>query len=159
MKDPRILKLADILVNYSTRVQKGEKILIDDRGMNRELVVALIKAVYAAGGIPAVSLMDGEVERALMQGYTKEQLDWYAGMDAKRMSDCAAYIAVRGGNNVFESSDVPQEKKRLYSVNYSQPVHMEIRVPKTRWVVLRDATPAMAQMAEMSTEAFEDVVC
>ena len=42
MKDPRILKLADILVNYSTRVQKGEKILIDDRGMNRELVVALI---------------------------------------------------------------------------------------------------------------------
>ena len=156
MKDPRILKLADILVNYSTRVQKGEKILIDDRGMNRELVVALIKAVYAAGGIPAVSLMDGEVERALMQGYTKEQLDWYAGMDARRMSDCAAYIAVRGGHNVFESSDVPQEKKRLYSVNYSQPVHMEIRVPKTRWVVLRYPSSAMAQQAGMSTEAFED---
>ena len=77
MKDPRITKLADILINYSTRLQKGEKILIDDRGMNRQLVVALVKAAYAAGGIPVVSLMDGEVERALMQGYSKEQLEWY----------------------------------------------------------------------------------
>lgn len=156
MKDPRITKLADILVNYSTAVKPGEKILIEDRGINRELVVALVKAVYAAGGIPAVSLMDGEVDRALMQGYTKEQLDWYAEMDSRRMSDCAAYIAVRGGSNVFESADVPQEKKQLYSLRYGQPVHMQIRVPKTRWVVLRYPSSAMAQQAGMSTESFED---
>ena len=30
------------------------------------------------------------------------------------------------------------------------------RVGKTRWVVLRWPTPAMAQQALMSTEAFED---
>ncbi len=31
------------------------------------------------------------------------------------------------------------------------------RVNKTKWVVLRWPTPAMAQMAGMSTEAFEDL--
>lgn len=50
----------------------------------------------------------------------------------------------------------PRKRSSLYSVHYSQPVHMEIRVPKTRWVVLRYPSSAMAQQAGMSTEAFED---
>ena len=156
MKDPRIDKLADILVNYATRLQPGEKLLLEDRGINRELAVAIINKAYQAGGLPAVQLYDAQVDRALMQGYTKEQLDWLAGLDAKRMSDCAAYIAVRGGDNAYETADVSDAQKRLYSVHYGQPVHMDIRVPKTKWVVLRYPSPGMAQLAGMSTEAFED---
>ncbi len=156
MKDPRIDKLADILVNYATRLQPGEKLLLEDRGINRELAVAIINKAYQAGGLPAVQLYDAQVDRALMQGYTKEQLDWLAGLDTKRMSDCAAYIAVRGGDNAYETADVSDAQKRLYSVHYGQPVHMDIRVPKTKWVVLRYPSPGMAQLAGMSTEAFED---
>ena len=72
------------------------------------------------------------------------------------MRDCAAYIAIRGGDNAYETADVPDDKKRLYSVHYSQPVHSNIRVPHTKWVVLRYPSPAMAQQAGMSTEQFED---
>ena len=136
MKDPRIEKLADILVNYATRLQPGEKLLLEDRGINRELAVAIVNKAYQAGGLPVVQLYDAQVDRALMRGYTKEQLDWLAGLDARRMSDCAAYIAVRGGDNAYETADVPDEQKRLYSLHYGQPVHMDIRVPKTKWVVL-----------------------
>ena len=35
-------------------------------------------------------------------------------------------------------------------------MHTALRVPKTKWVVLRYPTPSMAQLARMSTEAFED---
>ena len=35
-------------------------------------------------------------------------------------------------------------------------VHREIRVPKTKWVVLRYPNASMAQLAKMSTEGFED---
>jgi aminopeptidase len=35
-------------------------------------------------------------------------------------------------------------------------VHAEIRVPRTRWVILHYPTPAMAQLASMSSPAFED---
>jgi aminopeptidase len=44
----------------------------------------------------------------------------------------------------------------LYERYYVTPVHHEIRVPKTRWVVLRYPNDAMAQLSGTSTEAFED---
>jgi aminopeptidase len=53
-------------------------------------------------------------------------------------------------------SDVPREKMDLYERLWWKPVHQDVRVPKTRWVVLRWPHPAMAQAAGMSTEAFED---
>lgn len=156
MKDPRILKLADILVNHATRVQRGEKLLIEDFGINTELVTALVAACYKAGGIPEVKLHDLQVDRALQMGASREGVDWVAGLDARRMGDCAAYIGVRGGGNAFELADVPAEQKRLFQLHYQQPVHFEIRVPRTRWVVLRYPGPSMAQLAGMSTEQFED---
>lgn len=156
MKDPRIQKLADILVNYATRVQPGEKLLIEDFGVNTGLVEALVRACYAAGGIPEVELHDLKVDRALQMGATPESTAWLADLDARRMRDCAAYIGVRGGDNAFELADVPAEQKRLHQLHYQQPVHFDIRVPHTRWVVLRYPSPSMAQLAGMSTEQFED---
>jgi aminopeptidase len=66
------------------------------------------------------------------------------------------YIGARGSPNVSELSDVPADKQKLYEATVWKRVHQEIRIKKTRWVVLRWPSPSMAQMAEMSTEAFED---
>lgn len=96
------------------------------------------------------------VQRALMLGATAEKWDEEARVDADRMRAVDAYIGLRAGTNAYEQADVPPEKQRLYMQHYSQPVHSLIRVPDTRWVVLRYPTPAMAQQAGMSTEAFED---
>jgi aminopeptidase len=53
-------------------------------------------------------------------------------------------------------SDVPPERLELYNALYARPVHFERRIVNTRWCVLRLPTPSMAQMAGMSTAAFED---
>ena len=45
---------------------------------------------------------------------------------------------------------------KLYDTYYSTPVHHNIRVPKTKWVVLRYPNGAMAQLSNTSTEAFEN---
>ena len=156
MKDPRMTQLAHNLVNYSCRVQKGEKVLIECTGVPEEFTAALVTQVYKAEGIPLVNLKSPAVERALAMGYTREQLDLMAKYDALRMKDCKAYIGVRAGDNSFESSDVPGANLGLYSKHYAQPVHSNIRVPQTKWVVLRYPVPSMAQQAGMSTEAFED---
>jgi len=58
VKDPRIEKLARNLINYSVQLQKGEKVLIENFGLQRELVTALVKEAYAAGGYPFVLLKD-----------------------------------------------------------------------------------------------------
>jgi aminopeptidase len=72
------------------------------------------------------------------------------------MEGVQAYIGVRGSHNIAETSDVPRPKMELYEKFLWTPVHQNVRVPKTNWVVLRWPTSSMAQAAGMSTEAFED---
>jgi aminopeptidase len=72
------------------------------------------------------------------------------------MKEMDAYIAIRAGENASELSDVPPEKMKLYQELWYKPVHSEIRVNETKWVVLRWPNHAMAQLANTSTEAFED---
>lgn len=156
MLDPRIKTLAKNLINYSCSLQPGEKVLIECTGLETELVTALIDEAYQAGALPFVQINEPLVTRALLMRAEAEQLDLMAKFDAARMREMDAYIGIRSGSNNSELSDVPAEKLKLNQVHYSQPVHGEIRVPHTKWVVLRYPSPAMAQQAEMSTPAFED---
>jgi len=156
MKDPRIETLAKNLINYSCGIKKGEKILIECVGLETPLVTELVKQAYLAGGIPFVTIKDKEVDRALLMGCTEDQMQMMAKYEAARMSDMDAYIGIRAGNNITELSDVPGEKMSIHGKNFWQPVHGQIRVPNTKWVVLRYPNYSMAQSADMSTEAFED---
>jgi aminopeptidase len=156
MKDPRLVTLARNLINYSCEIKPGEKILIEATGVDREFVEELINQTYLAGGIPFVTIKDKHLERALLWNATKEQVEMIAKYEAQRMSDMDAYIGVRSDSNANETSDVPPDKMGLYMKYWWSPVHGKIRVPNTKWVVLRFPNPAMAQMANMSTEAFED---
>lgn len=56
MTDPRYTKLANLLINYSTRVKKGDRVLLDITDVPDEMSVELLRAVRAAGGTP---LIDG----------------------------------------------------------------------------------------------------
>ncbi|MCM3442746.1 aminopeptidase [Metabacillus halosaccharovorans] len=156
MKDSRIDTLAKNLINYSIKLQKGEKVLIENFGLQRELVVALVKEAYKAGGYPFVSLKDHQVDRALMMGGIQEQYEMMADFEAEVMGKMDAYIGLRSGHNINEFADIPDDKMKLQGQTIGQKVHRDIRVPKTRWVVLRYPTSSMAQLAKMSTEQFED---
>ncbi len=156
MVDPRIRVLARNLIRFSCNVQPGEKVLIESIGGNDPLVQVLVEEAYAADGIPFVWLGDKRVDRALLMGCTEEQLRLRAELDGVMMSRMQAYIGVRGGSNAAELSDVPQARLERNQRLYWEPVHSRIRVPKTKWVVLRYPHPSMAQMADMSTEAFEE---
>ena len=156
MKDPRIEQLAKNLINYSIRLQKGEKVLIENFGLQKELVQALVKEAYNAGGYPFVSLKDNEINRSLLLEAKEEQYEMMAAFEANVMSQMDAYIGLRSGNNINELADVPAEKMKIEGGTIGKKVHRGIRVPKTRWVVLRYPNASMAQLAKMSTEAFED---
>ncbi|UOE93477.1 aminopeptidase [Alkalihalobacillus sp. LMS39] len=156
MRDPRIETLAKNLIQYSVRLQKGEKVLIENFGLERELVTALVKEAHQVGGIPFVSIKDHQVDRSLLLEASEEQLQKTAEFEATVMKEMDAYIGLRAGNNISELSDVPGDKMALHSKTVGTIVHREIRVPKTKWCVLRYPTSSMAQLADMSTEAFED---
>lgn len=156
MKDVRFTQLAENLINYSCNLKEGEKVLIEGYGNCKALIKELVKEAYKVKAIPFVTLKDNEINRELFMGTSKEQLDLMAKYEAERMNDMDAYIGIRAGDNSAETSDVPADKLSLYSKFFSEPVHGKIRVPKTRWVVLRYPNHSMAQAANMSTDAFED---
>ncbi|WP_409251670.1 aminopeptidase [Bacillus sp. SCS-153A] len=156
MKDPRIEKLARNLIRYSVQLQKGEKVLIENFGLQRELVTALVKEAYEAGGYPFVSLKDHVVDRSLLMGAQEEQYEMMAEFEANVMDKMDAYIGLRSGDNINEQADVPDDKMKIQGNTVGKKVHRDIRVPKKKWVVLRYPNASMAQLAKMSTEAFED---
>lgn len=155
--DERLKKLAKTLVNYSCRVEKGENVLINCNGTAPiPLVKEIVKEVYKSGGLPYVEIREASIERELLMDASEEQLKLLADMDSKKMKKMDAFIGVRGDDNSAELSDVPEDKLDMYSKLYSSPVHHDIRVPKTKWVVLRYPTPSMAQSAHQSLESFEN---
>jgi aminopeptidase len=153
MHDPRCDRLANLLVNFSTRLQPGEKVLIDAFDIPPEMTVALVRAVRAAGALPYVQILQARVSREIAISATADQLDFAAKHELARMRQMDAYIAVRGSENISETSDVPATQMKLVAGKF-KPV-IDHRVKKTRWCVLRWPSPSMAQQAGMSTEKFE----
>jgi aminopeptidase len=154
LTDPRFTQLAQGLTRYSTSLKKGERVLIDAFDIPDAMVVALIRAVRACGAHPMVQLHRARVTRELILGATEEQYAPHAAVELARMKAVDAYIALRGAENIFETSDVPAARVQLVS-RLMKPV-LDHRVGKTKWVVLRWPTPSMAQQAGLSTGQFED---
>ncbi|MEO0794624.1 MAG: aminopeptidase [Verrucomicrobiota bacterium] len=152
--DPRYIELASVLTAFSTKLQPGEHVLIDSANAPTEFVLALCRAVRAQKAEPHVVQRDARVLRELVANGTEAQFTAFADSEMHRMKQMQAYIAVRGSDNIFESSDVPDERMKAY-MKAMRPV-LNHRVNETKWVVLRWPTPSMAQQALMSTEAFED---
>jgi aminopeptidase len=156
MLDPRITRLASVLVNHSLSVQPGDRVLVEAFDIPPEATAAVVDALNAAGALPVVETRHNQVLRALYRGATADQMRLIAELELARMRRMDGYIGLRGGPNATEMADVPPDRMALYQNLVWKPVHGEERCGQTRWVVLRWPTPSMAQAAGMSTEGFED---
>jgi aminopeptidase len=155
MTDPRYAKLAKLLVEYSTELKKGERVLLDMFDVPDEFSIELMRAVRAVGATPLIEIRHTRIAREILKGTDKKHAALARDVEMFRMKRVQAYIAVRGSANASEASDVDSDRMALYS-RIMRPV-LNHRVNKTRWVVLRWPTPSMAQGANMSTEAFENL--
>jgi aminopeptidase len=153
--DPRFGQLAEVLAGFSISLKRGEHVLIEASDVPDGMVTAVIRAVRARGAYPHLSLHRGCIARELALGANPRQLELQAKFELARIKRMDAYIALRGAENAFETSDVPSERLQLVA-RLMKPV-LEWRVGQTKWVVIRWPTPAMAQRAGLSTEGFEDL--
>ena len=154
MTDLRYKKLAKLLVEYSTALRRGERVLLDMIDVPDDFTVELVRAVRAVGAIPLVETRHTRITREIMLGTSQEHATLLRDVELHRMRRMESYIAIRGSGNASEASDVPSEKMALYS-KLLRPL-LDYRINQTRWCVLRWPTPSMAQAANMSTEAFEN---
>jgi aminopeptidase len=155
LMDSRLQKLADVLVSHSTQVKPGERVLLEAFDIPEEAIVAIVERIVRAGGIPFVETKNTRVLRKLYSHGSEEMMERWASWELNRMQQMDAYIGMRGSLNALEMSDVPSDKMAMYQKHLWRTVHNH-RVNKTKWVVLRYPSPAFAQAAGMSSEAFEE---
>lgn len=157
MKDKRIEKLANNLLNHSISLQPNEDILIEVLGEDGiPLAKELIVQAEKIGARAYFNIIDYEILRAMLKNCTEEQIKRYAKFDLVRMKDVDCYIGIRATKNIAELNGIENEKIELYNKYYTLPVHFEERVKNTRWCILRYPNNSMAQMSNMSLEEFED---
>lgn len=156
MRDTRLKALAENLITYSTELKPGEKILIDAIGACEDLALELIEKAYAVGAVPFLHLENPRLEAALTQEAPDIHFTMRREWEEARMSQMDAYVGIRATDNPYTAKYVPNERQEQKNKLLWAPVHSKIRVPKTKWVILRYPNDSMAQQAEMPTDVFAD---
>jgi len=154
--DPRWKQLGELLVNYSTKVQPGERVMI--AMMEPEtfpLVQAVYRAVIKAGGYPQVQFLSETLRNSLLRYGSKEQIDWVPEIEAQGMEWADVYIGLRGAHNLYELQDIPAEV--LAANQKAMGKVSTMRWEKTRWIVIRVPNESFAQSAETDVETIMDM--
>ncbi|WP_192797373.1 aminopeptidase [Psychrobacillus glaciei] len=155
MKDPRIQRIAELLVNHSIKVQPNEHVLVQtNTEIEISVVREIINEIHKVGGFAHVDLNDSVVTRQLVLGGGNEQFKVLAELEVNRLAKMDGYINLRSPVNSSEFVDIPDEKFDMYAKIYGTAQSEAIF--KKKWVTTRIPNPSMAQEAKMSTEAFED---
>ena len=144
-------RLAEILVNYSTNIKKGDKVQIT---MMETDTFPLARAVYAevvkAGGMPNIEFQSAYLERDLMLYGSDEQLDWVPDLQSFGMDWADAYIGLRGARNPHEFNNIPAQKIVAHKRAMGKISAMRNHVK--HWVLVRVPNESFAQQAETSLD-------
>ncbi len=154
--DSRFQKFAETLVHYCVGVRPGDKVIIDSYDSTPlELLEAVAREVTKAKGIYTLWWNNQGLQASLVANATAEQLQFngIGRLAQTQQSDCS--IIIKGPTNQFEFRDVSAEQMQLFHKGIDKQI-TDYRINRTRWVLTRMWTPAMAQAASMSTRAFTD---
>ncbi|MFC0211676.1 aminopeptidase [Paenibacillus chartarius] len=155
MHDSRLTKLAELIASYSIDVQPGDNVWIDNSVSDPSLAIELMRAISARGGKPYVKNVNQRILRQFLITATEDQIRTLADNDLAFMKQMQGYVSLAGSDNISELSDVPADRMQLYRKLHTKPVHFDQRLEHTKWTLLRYPNASMAQLANMSTEGFE----
>ena len=167
MRDPRLDRLADVLVRYSTKVKKGDVVCIASDAVALPLIEATFEAVLRAGGNPYWSPKSESLQEILLSQGTEEQLKYVSPIEMHRVQTIDVHIGIWAEvNTKFLSSVDPKRvamhqsaRKPTFKVFMERAaLASEGKPGGLRWVGTLYPTQANAQDAEMSLRAYEDFV-
>ncbi|HEY3763699.1 MAG TPA: aminopeptidase, partial [Gaiellales bacterium] len=161
MSDPRVQRLADVVTNYSVGVREGDVVLIQGPALAEPLIVEIVRATIAAGGIPHVRATVQGVDEAYLAAAGDEQLDHLPDYVLQEMDAIDARIAIHAAWNTRELSGIDPAKLARRS-RAAQPVmgrFMERSAAgDLRWCVTAYPCDAFAQDADMSLDDYADFI-
>jgi aminopeptidase len=159
--DPRHERFAQVLVDYSTRVEEGDLVLIESTPLAAPLIDALFRKVVHAGGHPEFRIgVDGVAEALLSKG-NEEQLAWISPRLRGDSEHANVRIAIEAETNTRALTGIDPARQAIFarSRSHLRDLTMErAAAGELRRVVTAFPTQASAQDAEMSLADYEDFV-
>ncbi len=161
MRDPRVDNLADILVNYSTKVQPGEWVGILGDVVALPLVRSVYEQVVKAGGNPSLMLTDDTLTREFARLANDDQMAWLDPAQTLYYDNADVYIRCTAFPNTRAMTNV--DPKRLQKIQSARQAWLATRMRRAaegemKWVGTLFPTEGSAQEAGMSLEEYEDFV-
>jgi len=161
MADPRLIKLAQLLVGYSVKVQPGDWVLVRGHVISEPLVTEVVREVVKAGGNPTVQLSGDGIEEAYLREASEEQLEWVSPVNKLLFNEADVLMNMRETANTRSLTGINPNKERIRAVanrELSETYMRRSAAKELRWVGTQFPCPAYAQEADMSLSEYEDFV-
>jgi len=156
MMDPRITQLAEVLVGYSTKIKRGDVVLISAVGAD---TIPFVKELHRLALLRGAAYVEyemsfPEIDKDFYNLAKKHQLDYFPKHQLTFMKKVDVFIGLRAPENSMVYANANQAAMAAWSKKL-RPI-LEERVNNSRWVVTRYPCHGAAQDAGMSLEEFED---
>ncbi len=161
MIDPRVKKLAQVLVHYSTAVKPGDKVRIGGTPASEPLLREVYREVVRAGAHPLVRMQLTEEEYLFYSQASDAQLDYLDPLMLEEAEKIDVSIKTFPDQNPHALTSIDPEKKqrRMRALKpYTETVVRRWQSGEYRWVGTAYPTAALAQEAHMSVEEFAEFV-
>ncbi len=161
MEDPRLYKLAKVLVDYSTAVRPGEEVRIAGSFVARPLMVAVYRAVLEAGAHPLADVFFEDGAWLKLEYAGDDQLRFEDPISLYMIERINVSITLLGSENTRALSTYDPAKQALLNKATERRFRRLLERAargELRWVVTQFPCPAAAQDAHMSLNAYERFV-
>jgi len=159
--DPRIKKLAKILVNYSVKLKKGQLVRIQGEVVTIPLLNAVFEEAVNVGANPFIKVRIPENEEYLYKNGTDAQLKYISPVVKYETDKIDVLIHIWGSQNTRSMSGV-NPKRQALGAQAMRPLRdkmfKRMASKSLVWVGTQFPTYADAQDADMSLEDYENFV-
>ena len=151
--DERLISLSNTIVNYSIKVSKNDRVLIQyESDKCNPLIKCLIKDIYKNKGIPFVKLIDNELDTLIRENATSKAIDEMVKMKTYEVENFDCFIRICYTENEYEDKNIPMDIRKELG-RKSQEID-DIRINQRRWVLLNYPSLVDAYKAKMPYDEF-----
>ncbi|SEW13439.1 aminopeptidase [Halobacterium jilantaiense] len=150
--DARVEEHAEVLVDWSARIEDGDDVVLSVGPDAHELAVAVAEKVGERGANLVTTYSSDEVSRAYKLAHDGD-FDEAPAHELALVENADVYLSVGGGRNTSEGSDVPADVREAYGKSREQLREARMDID---WVSTVHPTRSLAQQANMSFEEYRD---
>ncbi|MEK7281714.1 MAG: aminopeptidase [Chloroflexota bacterium] len=159
MADPRVEKLAQVLVGYSVAVRPGDTVMLQGRAEAGPLLQEIYARVLQAGGLPWLTVALPGIEEVFFRYASQEQLKHVPPPLELAVQTYDVRISVIAESNTKALTNVDPAKIVAQQQGRRELMKTFLRraaAGELRWTLAPFPTNALAQDAEMGLREYED---